>query len=41
LGEIEEFFVNYHRLQGKRYKLIGCKGEQAALKLITKTRKTW
>jgi len=34
LREIEEFFVNYHRLQGKKYKLIGCKGQKEALKLI-------
>lgn len=34
LNEIEQFFVNYHRLQGKRYKLLGCKGENAARKLI-------
>lgn len=39
LREIEEFFVNYHRLQGKKYKLIGCKGEKEALKLIAATRK--
>lgn len=38
LREIEEFFVNYHRLQGKKYKLIGCKGEKEALKLIAATR---
>ena len=34
LTEIQEFFVNYHRLQGKRYKLLGCKGEKTAMKLI-------
>lgn len=39
LKEIEEFFVNYHRLEGKKYKLIGCKGEQTALDLIAKTRR--
>src|ERR1700744_6361121 len=39
LREIEEFFVNYHRLQGKRYKLIGCKGEKEALNLIAAARK--
>ena len=32
--EVEEFFVNYHRLQGKTYKLLGCRGQQAAEKLI-------
>jgi inorganic pyrophosphatase len=39
LHEIEEFFVNYHRLQGKRYKLLACKGEKTALDLIEKARK--
>ena len=39
LREIEEFFVNYHKLQGKRYKLLGIKGEKAALDLIKKARK--
>jgi inorganic pyrophosphatase len=39
LREIEEFFVNYHKLQGKKYKLLGCKGEKAALQLIEKARR--
>ena len=39
LREIEEFFVNYHRLQGKRYKLLAVKGEKTALTLIAKARK--
>jgi inorganic pyrophosphatase len=39
LREIEEFFVNYHKLQGKKYKLLDCKGEKTALDLIEKARK--
>ena len=39
LKEIEEFFVNYHKLQGKRYKLIGVKGQKTALASIAKARK--
>jgi inorganic pyrophosphatase len=39
LRELEDFFVNYHRLQGKQYKLLGCKGAQAALSLIKKAKK--
>jgi inorganic pyrophosphatase len=39
LREIEEFFVNYHKLQGKEYRLLGCKGEETALRLIEKARK--
>ena len=39
LREIEEFFVNYHKLQGKKYKLLGIKGEKTALAAIEKARK--
>ncbi len=39
LEELEEFFVNYHRLQGKQYKLLGCKGEQTGMRLIKQSRK--
>jgi inorganic pyrophosphatase len=39
LKEIEEFFVNYHRLQGKKYKLLGIKGEKTALAMIAKAKK--
>ena len=38
LREIEEFFVNYHRLEGKRFKLLGRKGAKAANTLIEKGR---
>jgi len=41
LKEIEEFFVNYHRLQGKKYKLLNRKGEKTALKLIEKAQKAF
>jgi inorganic pyrophosphatase len=34
LKEVEEFFVNYHRLEGKEYRLLGCKGKTTALTLI-------
>ena len=36
LDELQVFFVNYHNLEGKKYKLLGCKGADAALKLIKK-----
>ncbi|HEX4284895.1 MAG TPA: inorganic diphosphatase [Terracidiphilus sp.] len=39
LHELEEFFVNYHRLEGKRYKLLGCKNSPAAERMIRKARK--
>ena len=41
LREIEEFFVNYHRLQGKKFKLLGRKGEKTALDLIAKAQKAY
>ena len=39
LKEIEQFFVNYHKLQGKTYKLLGIKGEKTALASIAKATK--
>jgi inorganic pyrophosphatase len=39
LRELEEFFVNYHRLQGKEYKLLACRGPKRALELIDEARK--
>jgi inorganic pyrophosphatase len=32
--ELEEFFVNYHRLSGKEYRVLGHKGPSAARKLV-------
>lgn len=34
LKELEEFFVNYHRLEGKEYKLLGCKSINEANRMI-------
>lgn len=31
---LEEFFVSYNKLQGKKYKPLGCKGEEKARELI-------
>ncbi len=39
IRELEEFFVNYHRLEGKQYRLLGCKGKTSAMALITAARK--
>ena len=36
LNELEEFFVNYHRLEGQRYKLLGCHSARTAQRLIKK-----
>ncbi|HKF46472.1 MAG TPA: inorganic diphosphatase [Terracidiphilus sp.] len=38
LNELEEFFVNYHRLEGKEFKLLGCKGAASAELLIKDAR---
>ena len=39
LEELEAFFVHYHSLEGKKYRLLGCKGTEAALRLIKEARK--
>jgi inorganic pyrophosphatase len=39
LDELQIFFVNYHNLEGKKYKLLGCKGADTAYKLIKKAEK--
>lgn len=38
IRELEDFFVNYHQLEGKNYRLLGCKGAKTALKLLKKAR---
>jgi inorganic pyrophosphatase len=32
--ELEEFFINYHRLSGEKYRVIGVKGPGEARKLV-------
>ena len=39
MDELQEFFVNYHQLEGKQYRLLGCKGADVALRLIKKAQK--
>jgi inorganic pyrophosphatase len=39
LREIEEFFVNYHKLQGKKFKVLARKGPKSAQALIAEGRK--
>jgi inorganic pyrophosphatase len=39
IKELEDFFVNYHNLEGKRYKLLGVKGAEAAMTLIKKAQR--
>jgi inorganic pyrophosphatase len=38
IKELETFFVNYHGLEGKTYRLLGCKGADAALRLLKSAR---
>lgn len=39
LTELQDFFVNYHNLEGKKYRLLGCKGIETAFGLIKEARK--
>jgi inorganic pyrophosphatase len=39
LTELEAFFVNYHGLEGKKYKLPGCKEAKIALDLVKKSQR--
>lgn len=39
LHELEEFFVNYHKQEGKEYRLLGVKGSDEAMKLIREARR--
>src|ERR1700691_4402420 len=39
LRELQDFFVNYHNLEGKKYRLLGCKSIETATRLIKKARK--
>ena len=39
IHELEVFFVNYHDLEGKKYRLLGCKGADVALRLIREAQK--
>ena len=32
--ELEEFFVNYHKLSGQEYRILGVKGPDQDLKLV-------
>jgi inorganic pyrophosphatase len=39
ITELEAFFVNYHQLEGKKYKLLGCKEAKTAMDLVKKAQK--
>ncbi len=37
--ELEEFFVNYHKLVGKQYRVLGIRGPEQARKLVKASRR--
>ncbi len=37
LREVEKFFINYHANDGAEFKVLACKGPQAAAKCLKKT----
>jgi inorganic pyrophosphatase len=37
--ELEEFFVDYHKLSGKKYRVLGLKGPERARKLVKSGRR--
>jgi inorganic pyrophosphatase len=37
--ELGEFFVNYHKLTGKEYRIVGLKGPDQARKLVKNGRR--
>jgi len=37
--ELEDFFVNYNRIEGRQYRLLGLKGADVALRLVRKASK--
>ncbi|HVN93406.1 MAG TPA: inorganic diphosphatase [Terracidiphilus sp.] len=38
MNEVEEFFVSYHKLEGKTYRLLGLKDAAVAFQLLKKAR---
>jgi inorganic pyrophosphatase len=34
ISEVQEFFVQYNRLEGRKYKLLGCAGASKAKKMV-------
>jgi len=37
--ELEEFFVNYHKLTGKEYRVVGLKGPDQGRRLVKSGRR--
>jgi inorganic pyrophosphatase len=41
VSELEEFFVNYHDLSGKKYRILGAKGPKEAERRIKEGMRTF
>ncbi|HEY6475988.1 MAG TPA: inorganic diphosphatase [Polyangia bacterium] len=41
LEELEKFFVNYHAVDGEKFRVLGCKGPGKARKLVAETARRW
>jgi inorganic pyrophosphatase len=41
VNELEEFFVNYHDLSGKKYRILGAKGPKEAERRIKEGMRTF
>jgi inorganic pyrophosphatase len=39
IDELQQFFVHYHSLEGRQYRLLGCKGADTAMNLIRDAQK--
>jgi inorganic pyrophosphatase len=38
IDELEKFFSAYNKAKGRKFKILGCKGQKTAMKLIKKSR---
>ena len=41
LEELEKFFVNYHAVDGEKFRVLGCKGPGKARKLVEEAAQRW
>jgi inorganic pyrophosphatase len=41
LEELEKFFVNYHAVHDREFRVIGCKGPGKALRLVAEAARSW
>lgn len=41
LEELEKFFVNYHAVDDEKFRVLGCRGPDRALKLVDEAARRW